>query len=97
MCQDPSDFIGQSCTRAHVGRKLGTTLSLTNVTPTEKTTALLPILSDRNLTTVFPQNALTSILSLAIYQYLWVGDIHDTGAEKTTTLHMPGQVIAELN
>ena len=29
-----------------------------------------------------------------MYQYIWFGDIYDTEAEKTLTLHMPAQVIA---
>ena len=29
-----------------------------------------------------------------MYQYIWFGDLYDTEAEKTLTLHMPAQVIA---
>ena len=58
----------------------------------------LPTPSDRKyhyrLISVFPKNALTSIFFLAMYQYIWFGDIYDTEAEKTLTLHMPAQVIA---
>ena len=73
-------------------------LSFTNATQAEKTTALPPHSIRQKISLQIDisvsKNALTSIFFLAMYQYLWFGDIYDTEAEKTLILHMPAQVIA---
>ena len=79
-------------TTPQVRRRLGS-LSVTNATQAEKTTAIPPHSVRQKISLQIDisvsKNALTSIFFLAMYQYIWFGDLYDTEAEKTLILHMP--------